>query len=145
MDKIVIRLANKDEIDWINSKYSEIDFVHSNFENEIIAIAEMGDAKCGLGRIVNVDDANCELGGMFVFEEFRGLKIAEKIIEFLIDKNQKKDKNTWCLPFEKLSNFYNKFGFEDNNRKNIEVPKAVIEKHTWCNSNYDDKVLLLVK
>ena len=61
MDKIVIRLANKDEIDWVNSKYSEIDFVHSNFENEIIAIAEMGDTKCGLGRIVNIDDANCEL------------------------------------------------------------------------------------
>ena len=40
MQKILIRKATKEELEWINSKYSQIGFVHSNFEKEIIAVAE---------------------------------------------------------------------------------------------------------
>jgi N-acetylglutamate synthase-like GNAT family acetyltransferase len=145
MEKVVIRKANREELEWINSKYSQIDFVHSNFEKEIIAIAEHEGERCGLGRIVTIDETNCELGGMFVFEEFRGMKIAEKIIAFLLDQENGIHKNIWCLPFAKLNDFYAKFGFEDNIVKDIEVPKAVLEKYNWCNTTYDDEVLLLVK
>lgn len=65
MESIVIRRAKKEELEWINSKYSQIDFVHSNFEKEIIAISEHKGERCGLGRIVIIDQNNCELGGMF--------------------------------------------------------------------------------
>lgn len=81
VENIIIRKASREELEWINSKYSQIDFVDSNFEKEIIAIAEHKEERCGVRRIVTIDENNCELGGMFVFEEFRGMEIAEKIIE----------------------------------------------------------------
>lgn len=145
MQKILIRKATIEELEWINSKYSQIGFVHSNFEKEIIAVAEYEGQRCGLGRIVTIDKNNCELGGMFVFEEFRGMKIAQKIIEFLLNEENASHENIWCLPFAKLNDFYASFGFEDYNAKNIQIPKAVLDKYNWCNSTYDDKVLLLVK
>ncbi len=42
---IQIRKALKIEIEWINEKYDEVQFIHSNFENEIIAIAEINQVE----------------------------------------------------------------------------------------------------
>lgn len=46
-----IRKALKTELDWINEKYDEVQFVHSIFETEIIAIAEIDENRIGLGRL----------------------------------------------------------------------------------------------
>lgn len=67
-----VRAAKVAEIEWINQCYDEVEFVHSIFEKEIIAIAEIDDQKAGVGRLVNVKQGNLELGGMYVFESFRG-------------------------------------------------------------------------
>ena len=47
-----IRQAVKSELAWINERYDEVEFVHSCFDREVIAIAEIGSQKAGLGRIV---------------------------------------------------------------------------------------------
>ena len=145
MNEIKIRKAKEIEIEWINKKYDEVNFKKSQFENEFIGIAEISDLNCGIGRIVKIDFENYELGGMYVFEEFRNKGVAEKIVEFLIQIENLENKNIWCLPFENLENFYAKFGFKIVVENKIEIPKEIFEKHAWCNNTYEKKVLLMVK
>lgn len=47
-----IRAAEKPEMEWINNCYDQVEFIHSHFENEIIAIAEFNGEKAGLGSIM---------------------------------------------------------------------------------------------
>lgn len=145
MNEFKIRKAKEIEIEWINKKYAEVDFKKSAFENELIAIAEYENLHSGLGRIVKIDNENYELGGMYVFQEFRNKGIAEKIIEFLIRNENLEGKNIWCLPFDNLENFYAKFGFTMAEKTKIHIPKEITEKHNWCNNTYEKKVLLMVK
>ncbi len=144
MKEAHIRTAISHEIEWINEMYHTIGFAPSNFETEFIMIAEMNGEKCGLGRLVDIDDNNVELGGIYVLKEYRGSGIAEKIVSHLLE-NTIQNKNIWCLPFEHLQNFYLKFDFLDQKGSDIEVPGAIKLKYKWCNQNYEDKVILLVK
>lgn len=143
--KTLIRKADNSEINWINSKYQEVDFKPSNFDNEYIVIAEYDNKKAGLGRLVKIDDENLELGGIYVFKDFRKLGIADKIVSALCHQHQLPQKTIWCLPFEHLQEFYEKFGFIPAEKSTISIPKDIAKKHQWCNTNYDKNVLLLVK
>lgn len=138
-----IRIAQRNEIDWINKKYDEVKFPHSNYDNEIIAIAEINNIKCGLGRLIKIENNVFELGGMYVFEEYRNNKIATHIIEFLLKQiNQKAI--IYCLPFKELTFFYKRFGFSENvNLKN--VPSKVQKKYDWCNIQFKQGMNILVK
>lgn len=145
MKTVTVKQAEINEINWINAKYSEVDFVKSNYENEYIVIAKVGNENAGLGRLVKIDEDNIELGGIYAFPNFRGLGVAENIVRNLCEKNPFDASTIWCLPFENLLNFYSKFGFE--NCDNIKAPKEVTKKLEWCNSGnkYRKKVLLLCK
>lgn len=145
MKTVTVRQAEIHEINWINAKYSEVDFVKSNFENEYILIAKVGNENAGLGRLVKIDEDNIELGGIYAFPNFRGIGVAENIVRNLCKKNPFGASTIWCLPFENLLNFYSKFGFE--NCDNIKAPKELTKKQEWCNSEnkYRKKVLLLCK
>ncbi len=145
MKTITVKQAEKNEINWINAKYGEVDFVKSNYESEYIVIAKVGNNNAGLGRLVKVDNKNIELGGIYVFPNYRGLGVAENIVRNLCEKNPFGETTLWCLPFENLLKFYTKFGFE--NRENIKAPEKVISKLNWCNSEskYGKKVILLCK
>lgn len=145
MKTVIVKQAEKKETNWINAKYSEVDFVKSNYENEYIVIAKVGNENAGLGRLVKIDENNIELGGIYVFPNFRGLGVAENIVRNLCEKNPFYESTIWCLPFENLLNFYSKFGFE--NCKNKKAPKQLTEKLKWCNSEnkYGKEVLLLCK
>lgn len=144
MEPILIRIAKETEINWINSKYQEVEFVKSDFKNEFIVITEYNNIKSGIGRLVALDKNNIELGGIYVFPGFRKLGIAEKIVSFLLDNNPYEQSVIWCLPFENLLSFYSRFGFTKNYG---EVPEKILNKYQWCNTNglYDKKVLLLSK
>jgi GNAT superfamily N-acetyltransferase len=100
-----VRAAKISEIEWINQRYDEVEFVRSVFEKEIIAIAEVDGQKAGIGRLVNVNKGNLELGGMYVFESFRGKGIAGEIIEFLLSHADSKS-IVYCIPFQHLVPFY---------------------------------------
>lgn len=145
MKTIRIKQAEKNEINWINVKYSEVGFVKSNYENEYIIIAKVENENAGLGRLVQIDSNNIELGGIYVFPNFRGFGVAEKIVQHLCEENSFGIATIWCLPFENLSNFYLKFGFR--NCKHVKIPEKITQKLKWCNSEskYDEKVLLLCK
>ena len=140
---ITVRRAEEKELKWVNEKYSEVDFVHSNLENELIAIAELDGKKAGIGRLISVDERNGELSGMYVFDEFRGLGVSKHIITFLLE-NKGKMTAIFCLPFAHLEKLYQGFGFKRAARSN-KAPKKVNDKFEWCNKHYEHEVLLLVK
>ncbi|MEW6736933.1 MAG: GNAT family N-acetyltransferase [Acidobacteriota bacterium] len=138
---IRVRKAEADEITWINSCYDTVEFLHSDLGNEVVAIAEVDNQRAGLGRLVKVGDDIFELGGMLVFEQYRGLGLSKKIIEFLI-KQATCYKAIYCIPFEHLDKLYYSMGF--NNCNNFtSVPEKVIDKYNWCKSHYPHNVLLL--
>lgn len=140
---VVIRPAELADLPWVNSKYDEVGFVHSSLVDETVAIAELNGAAAGLGRIQQVADGEAELGGMYVFPEFRRRGIAEQIIRFLLEEGANFNR-IWCLPFSHLKDYYRQFGFVPVT-DHPSAPPKVLEKHGWCNSNYDQPVLLLVR
>lgn len=137
-----IRTAKKSDISWINKCYDEVDFVHSNFENEIIAIAECNEQKAGIGRLVKVDDKNLELGGMYVFESFRGKGIAKELVRFLLTY-VKLSQTVYCIPFEHLLPLYKQCGFTNCSEFDL-VPEKILEKYRWCQTKYPNPTALLV-
>jgi N-acetylglutamate synthase-like GNAT family acetyltransferase len=145
MKKVVVKQAEKHEVDWVNSKYDEIGFVKSNIENEFIVIANVENKGAGLGRLVRIDHQNIELGGIYVFPEFRGLGVAENIVKNLCKSTPFEASTIWCLPFKNLLNFYSKFGFQKHETGT--VPEEIIKKLEWCNSGnrYKKEVFLLYK
>jgi GNAT superfamily N-acetyltransferase len=138
----IIRRAKETEIEWINKKYDEVGFCHSIFANEIIVIAEIEGVSAGLGRLVKVDEYAWELGGIYVFSEYRGQKVATAIVEYLLDVVPAFNV-IYCIPFQHLSHFYQKFGFEKLNNV-CAIPSKVLEKYKWCKHVYVDYVDLLV-
>jgi len=112
MKNIVIKTAKRDELDWINSKYEEVNFALSDFDNEHIIIAEVENHNAGIGRLVQINKHHIELGGIYVFSDYRNLGVAEKIVDNLCKQNPFNDTMIWCLPFENLLPFYTKFGFK---------------------------------
>ncbi len=142
MSDIRVRKTKEDEVIWLNSCYEKIGFKKSEFSNEFIVVTEFNNQKFGLGRFFKLDEENCELGGIFVDDQYRGMGIV--IVSFLCDEIDWTHKNIWCLPFENLEGLHNEFGFN--------IPKALLlkeifDKNVWCNKNagYTKKVLLLSK
>jgi predicted GNAT family N-acyltransferase len=144
MKKVYVRKAILEDIEWVNTTYRNIDFVVSDYTTEYIALAEVEGVKCGLGRVVTIDEDNVELGGMYVLDQFRGMGIAEQIVLHLL-QNHEQHKKIWCLPFKHLQHFYNKFGFLDQKTQDYKIPDKIYNKYKWCNQNYNKDVLLLVK
>ncbi|CAL2090795.1 GNAT family N-acetyltransferase [Tenacibaculum sp. 190524A02b] len=141
----MVREAYIEELNWINKMYNEANFVSSDFNCEFIVIAEIANEKAGLGRLVKIDENNVELGGIYVLPDYRGKGVAGKVVDYLCKNNPYQNATIWCLPFENLLSFYEKFGFS----KEIEVviPYKIENKYNWCNieANYTEKVLLLNK
>ena len=137
-----IRTAKRSEIEWVNKCYDEVEFVHSSFDKEIIAIAEFNNQNAGIGRLVRINSDSLELGGMYVFDVFRGNGIARKIVEFLLQHVQP-TQMVYCIPFEHLVPFYKQCGFAPCT--NLEqAPKDLLEKYQWCKEKYTQPTSLLV-
>lgn len=137
----IIRKAKSIEVDWVNQQYEMVSFKPSNFETETIAIAEKDQQKIGIGRLVQLSDKCFELGGIFVFEKFRGLGVARDIVEFL-KLEAPSESMIYCLPFKKLDGFYKSCGFKEINTQTI-IPKTIRVKFNWSNQFYTQEVSLL--
>lgn len=137
-----LRTAEESEIGWINNCYDQVEFMHSNFDNEVIAIAEFDKQKAGLGRLVKVDENNLELGGMYVFESFRGKGIGQELVKFLLTYSEPLQ-TVYCIPFEHLLPLYKKCGFTSCTNFGL-VPKKILDKFRWCQEKYRHPTSLLV-
>ena len=139
--KVQIRAAKKADIEWINQRYEEVDFIPSIFEKEIIGVAEYEGKRAGIGRLVTIDEHNLELGGMYVFEAYRGQGIAKELVTFLLKKAHL-FQTVYCIPFEHLSSFYMQYGFVSCSNLE-EVPPEIVAKHAWCKEQYPHPTSLL--
>lgn len=138
----IIRKAFREEIEWINSRYDEIKFKQSNFDQELIAIAQIDGQKAGIGRLITLSDREAELGGIYVFTDYRGRGVAGIIVEFLLQHSEQ-FKTLFCIAFAHLQNFYGKYGFVlANGYQNI--PNEVVEKYQWCKLTYESEPVLLM-
>lgn len=135
---IEIRAARTDEADWVNERYAEVRFIPSDLSKDLVLIAEIARQPAGLGRLVPVDDDTAELGGMLVFDAFRGKGVARALIDALIAASTK---TIYCIPFAKLEALYAAAGFT----RTEEAPAAVRSKYEWCQRTYDQPVLLMVR
>jgi GNAT superfamily N-acetyltransferase len=140
-DILTVRKASKEEMEWVNKCYDEVEFVHSFFEREVVAVAELGGHRAGIGRLVTIDSHHLELGGMYVFEPYRNRGVASAIINFLL-KHSSKGSTVYCIPFGHLVSFYQGFGFIPcTDLKG--VPKEVLDKCQRCKEKYCHPTSLL--
>lgn len=138
---IQVRAASRADMEWINQRYREVDFVPSVFEREVIAVAEYEGQRAGLGRLVAFNEHHAELGGMYVFEPYRGKGIAKEIVQFLLTKGHL-FQTIYCIPFEKLIPFYGQYGFVSCSKLDA-VPRELISKYQWCKQQYPQPTALL--
>jgi GNAT superfamily N-acetyltransferase len=132
-----LRLARREESGWINERYASVRFVPSDLERETVVVAEIDDVPAGLGRLVPVGQDAYELGGMLVFEEFRGRGVARAIIDELLRHAGNRD--VYCIPFAELEPLYAAAGFV----RCADASPPVREKFEWCKTAYDQSVLLM--
>jgi len=138
---ITVRALLESELSWANDRYREINFMPSQ-DHDFIAVAEV-DGKCaGIGRLVAVDETTGELGGIYVFDEFRNQGIAGSIVTFLLEHSPYQQ--LFCIPFAHLEGFYGSFGFKPVSA-DMDVPCTVSGKVDWCRDEYPTPVALLVR
>lgn len=134
-----LRWARPAELDWINQRYAEVDFVRSAGKDRV-AVAEIGGLPAGLGRVVPLAPGVGELGGMLVFDDYQGRGVARRLIAFLLALP---DFHTmYCLPFAELESLYASMGFAQV-PPGADMPRHVIDKYGWCNTHYGRPVLLM--
>jgi GNAT superfamily N-acetyltransferase len=136
---VSIRRTHLDELDWVNARYAEVDFLPS-VAGDLIVVAHVNGIAAGLGRIVPQNDQVGELGGMVVFDAFQGQGLAKRMITALHTLSQ--FHILYCLPFAELEKLYVAMGFIAVTEP-AAVPAAVVEKHRWCNAHYAKPVSLL--
>ncbi len=147
--QVSVRQSRADELAWANARYAEIDFLASE-AGDYLAVAEADGVPAGLGRVVRLGDDVGELGGMLVFDGFRGGGVAGAIIAHLL--NHAGLRRLYCLPFASLRPLYEKAGFTlDTNADAgadadaVPIPEQIRRKHAWCNSRYLEPVLLMYR
>lgn len=140
---ISVHTAEPEDFAWVNKQYDEVGFPHSDVNNDLMVLAEVDGTRAGLGRLVRVCADTAELGGIYVFNEFRRQGVASKVVRFLVEQAHP-FKRVYCLPFENLHDFYASYGFVPV--ENLEdVPEKVRQKHEWCNTEgrFESRVLLM--
>jgi GNAT superfamily N-acetyltransferase len=137
------------QLDWVNKRYREVDFLPSDAA-DIVVLARVDGEPAGLGRLSIAGDEFgaepgaefAELGGMYVFDAYRGAGVSRPIIDQLI--RAAGPRRLYCLPFAELHGLYSGFGFRTLERPDG-VPAKVAEKYRWCNRFYAKPVLLMLR
>ncbi|MGY1462539.1 GNAT family N-acetyltransferase [Bacillus toyonensis] len=138
-----IQLATYNDLEWINNQYESIGFVRSDLKRDKVAIITYNNEYAGVGRLVKIDDNTIEMGGIFILPKFRGQQLAGELVSFLVETAKKLQvKNVYCLPFEKLENFYKKYGYTEVDTTKEVVHPIILKKYNWCLEHYDKHVLL---
>lgn len=137
--QITLRRLLPQELAWANAQYAQVDFVAST-DKDIILIALCDGVPAGLGRIVPVGPAAGELGGMLVFDGFKGRGIARQLVAALCALPG--FNVLYCLPFAELEDLYGSMGFRQVAHR-PDMPEHVTRKYNWCNAHYGKPVLLM--
>lgn len=137
----MLRRALSADADWINAAYDSVHFQRSDLTRELVVVAEIDGERAGIGRLVPLSDDSCELGGMLVFEQFRGRGIALAIVAELL--RHANGRTVYCVPFSDLEPVYAKAGFTVRGEDG-DLPEKLREKLDWCRREIDRPVSLMV-
>jgi GNAT superfamily N-acetyltransferase len=135
-----LRHATAADAGWINAAYADVHFQPSDLSRELIVIAELDGVHAGMGRLVPAGEEACELGGMLVFDAFRGRGVARAIIDELL--RHANGRAVYCIPFADLEPIYAKAGFRRCEPR-PEMPAYVQEKLAWCEREIARPVILM--
>ena len=135
-----LRRATPADAGWINAAYAEVKFLPSDLHRDLVVVAELDGQHAGLGRLVPAGEEACELGGMLVFDEFRGRGVASAIIAELL--RHADGRTVYCIPFADLEPIYEKAGFRTRDRAG-DLPQHVREKLEWCEREIARPVILM--
>jgi N-acetylglutamate synthase-like GNAT family acetyltransferase len=143
---ITYRGATDSDLAWVNSRYEEVNFMPStDLTQDFLMIAESNGTRVGVGRLVTMSKFDCELGGMYISEGFRGMNIADQIIKHLIAEAQKRFETIYCIPLPGLESIYIKRGFEKSEKEFSSLPEKLREKYSYCEKSFGSRVLLVQK
>lgn len=131
-----LRVAQPDEEPWLNARYDEVGFQHSDLTRDLQIIAELDGQRAGTGRLVPLGENAVELGGMLVLDPFRGRGVAKKIIEELL--RHAGGREVYCIPFRDLEPIYAAAGFA----RSESGPEKAMAKVEWC-KRYERGVVLM--
>ncbi len=74
---------------------------------------------------------------VYILDEFRGLSLANELVDYLVKETKKNNlKEVYCLPFEELKHFYQKFGFKEIDYESKQINNHILKKFQWCLDNY---------
>ena len=133
-----LRVAIREELQMLNDRWAQVDFVASD-EADLVIVAEDEGVVVGCGRLVDVGNGEKELGGMLVDAAHRGRNIGRQIVQRLVDEAG--SAVIWCLPFAHVADLYQSFGFIEVNETG--APSRVIQKLAFCRRTYAQPVILL--
>jgi N-acetylglutamate synthase-like GNAT family acetyltransferase len=138
---VKLRVAEPHELAWINARYEEVQFQPSDATHHVV-VAEVEGEAAGIGRLVPAGDDAYELGGMLVFDAFRGRGVARQIIDELLRLADGRD--VYCIPFADLEPIYAKAGFT-RIEEDATTPEYVREKMEWCRREMTRAVVLMLR
>jgi N-acetylglutamate synthase-like GNAT family acetyltransferase len=138
---VKLRRATESDAAWINAAYADIRFQLSDLARDLVIVAELDGEHAGLGRLVPAGEAY-ELGGMLVFDAFRGRGVAKAIIDELLRHAGGRD--VYCIPFADLEPIYAKAGFLRCERDES-LPAHILEKLDWCEREMQRPVVLMTQ
>lgn len=136
-----LRRATPADESWINAAYDDVHFLRSDFTRDLTVVAEIDGERAGIGRLVPLSGDAYELGGILVFEQFRGRGLALAIVDELL--RHANGRTVYCVPFSDLEPIYAKAGFvlcEDDGA----LPEKLHEKLDWCRREIARPVSLMV-
>lgn len=136
-----LRLARPEDAAWINERYASVHFQPSDLAHELLVVAAVDGVTAGIGRLVPAGEDACELGGMLVFEEFRGRGIARTIIDELL--RHAAGRTVYCIPFADLEPIYAAAGFV-RRKEDPSLPDYVRQKMEWCRREIADRGVILM-
>jgi N-acetylglutamate synthase-like GNAT family acetyltransferase len=138
-----LRQATAADSHWINAAYADVHFQPSDLEHELVIVAEVEGEHAGIGRLVPAGGDACELGGMLVFDRFRGRGLARAIIDELLRNAEGRE--VYCIPFADLEAIYAKAGFVRFEGEEQSLPEYVQKKLAWCRTEIDRDVILMAR
>jgi N-acetylglutamate synthase-like GNAT family acetyltransferase len=136
---VKLRRATEADAGWINAAYADVHFQLSDLSRDLLIVAELDGEHAGIGRLVPAGEAY-ELGGMLVFDAFRGRGVAKAIIDELL--RHAGGREVYCIPFADLEPIYAKAGFVRRERDES-LPAHVLEKLDWCEREMARAVILM--
>ena len=139
MSEASLRRAGPTDLDWVNARYAEADFLPSD-PTHLVLIAEVDGAAAGLGRLVPAGVGAVELGGMYVLPAHRGCGVASALVRGLLGAAGRA--RVYCIPWDDLAGWYERAGFA-RVADEAAAPGAVRDKLAWCRSHYARAVRLL--